>query len=296
MQPESGKHVLVLGGSFTGRTLAQLVRAARSEDRSPLPGRFDSLYSTLPAGAESLKAVGRVSFLSRRPDELVAQGYDLFPGPDTPVDLVLDTVPSLEAGQHPFRQAVETLNARQGPVPFVHISSTSVYADCPGSAGSPWPEVNELSPENPSTPSGQKRLELERTLRTWLGPVQVVRSAGLYGRGRALPLHFRAGEFGRLTSGNRIVSRIHVVDLLRLALALAARKELAVVNGVDAEASANRDTFLFLEKELGLTLPGDWRSEPLRGRAVRSLHALALIGHYVFPTFREGFRDALREP
>lgn len=89
------------------------------------------------------------------------------------------------------------------PQKFLFVSSTSVYGDCQGAL------VDEDSPCNPQTESGQVLLQAERELLA--GPladrILILRLAGLYGPGR-IPRVQDSGD----GSDERCVNLIHVHD------------------------------------------------------------------------------------
>jgi nucleoside-diphosphate-sugar epimerase len=201
---------------------------------------------------------------------------------------------------------IDRLRARDPGLPLVHVSSTSVFATAGQTTGaaSDGPAVtscDERTEARPDTDRGRLRLALERRVRERYPEACILRSAGIYGPGRSLAVQFRAGNFRRAASGNQYVSRIHVHDLVRLALVLIARCRAApddstirLVHAVDERPTANREVFAFLENELGLRVPGKWRDEPPRGRMIRSLYAADLLGRaYRYPTYVEGFRACL---
>ena len=252
-----------------------------------------------------------VVFLTRRPDELRAQGRKTLnlkreieqDFPEGKFDLILDTVPAVFTGAEkiaswdpPYRQETEEILSRFPRAVTVHISSTSVY---PGGGVAADPEdlesYDENTPPDPTSPQGEKRLLLENRLRELYPSLRIARSGGIYGPGRALALRFLEGDFGRTGGENRIVSRIHVLDLVRVCLALAERPgNPDLVNAVDPHPSSNRETFLYLEEILGITIPGEWRKGACRGRFIRSLYASDLLGGgFRFPSYREGFADVL---
>ena len=272
-------HVLVLGTSFTGRYLAEHA------------GKPHRILSGLPADTVAFASVERVSFVGRdhaRIGELGLRLYD--PLEAASVDLILDTVPELVQGRPAFNDVVSEVLEHSGAC-YVHVSSTSVY---PGVATGDAPFVDEGTPPDPATERAQGRLELEESIMRAYPDARLLRSAGLYGPRRALPLRFACGDFGRAAAGNRIVSRIHVADLNRLAISLAAPESPRLVNGVDECPSDNRTTFLYLEELLSIHIPGNWRTQMPEGRAVRSTFASALLlGRFLFPSFREGFADVV---
>ncbi|HSR69313.1 MAG TPA: NAD-dependent epimerase/dehydratase family protein [Acidobacteriota bacterium] len=253
----------------------------------------------------------QVWFLSRRAASLKEQGVPALEESDFaeyierhPPDAVVDTVPAIpkeEGGieDPPYWPLLEELLKSRPETPMVHVSSTSVYPAGAEEAASSdgLPTYNEASEAAPGKARGLLRLLLERK---WIGfhhSIRIVRSGGIYGPDRCLALRFRRGDFRRIGTGNKMVSRVHVDDLCRVILASAQRQEnkaVRLVNAVDARSTLNSEVFRWIEEELDIIVPGDWRQAAPRGRQVTSLYLPGMIGgRYRFPTYKEGFRDCL---
>jgi nucleoside-diphosphate-sugar epimerase len=271
--------ILCLGASFTGRYLAR----------------------NFPEH--------QVDFLSRDPDAVRAEGLSAFTpgqsGQSQTYDLILDCLPALpdangkRPAPHPYMEIVGSLLEGASAPRVIHISSTSVYPAGIDSVtdAEDAPRFDESVTPVPPEERGQARLRLEEGLiAAWPG-LLIIRASGIYGPARCLALSFQKGDFRRARSaGNKLVSRIHVHDLCRLALALSTADDPpAIVNAVDRRPTANREVFSFLEERLGITLPGaDWRGDAPSGRAIASRYTETLLGGtYRFPTYREGFEHAL---
>ncbi|MCR9143104.1 MAG: hypothetical protein NXI24_12695 [bacterium] len=300
-------NILVLGASFTGEYLA---------DHFP----DHQVWFLSRRSADLIRAGRRVYPVNGAGDA----------GQPLRFDAIMDTVPAIAAGSEnenpnaildpPYMPAVLSLLERDPGLPFIHISSTSVLPGSArdggtvratdatdGSAGSATADstrpaaFDETTPVGPENSRGMRRLNLERRIRELVPAAAILRSTGIYGPGRSIALQFREGNFRRTASGNVYVSRIHVHDLVRLCLAMATRLRanpndaaVRLVHAVDEKPTANREVFSFLETELGLAVPGDWRDQPAQGRVVRSLYARDLLGgRYRYPTYIEGFRACL---
>jgi hypothetical protein len=267
--------VLCLGGSYTGMYLARNFPEAQ------------------------------VTFLARDPERLVADGLAVMdpestPG-DEPVDLVLDTVPTVKHDGKlilPYQTVLEPLMTGPNWPVFLHISTTSVYSsDFTAEREDDLPTQDERTPAGPDSDRAKDRLLLEQLVTATYAEARILRSGGIYGPGRCVATRFRDGDFARAGAGNRMVTRIHVHDLCRLILAFGKADvglPVSTVNAVDERSSSNRDTFGHLEGLLGITVPGDWRTAAPQGRSVVSQYAAGLLGgEYRFPTFKEGFADCL---
>ena len=114
----------------------------------------------------------------------------------------------------------------------------------------------------------------------------------------ALATRFSKGDFSRTATGKsngHAHSRPRSMQAHTLIFGrLQAGTRANLVNAVDRRPSCNRETFEYLERLLGITVPGDWRNEAPKGRMVVSKYADGLLGgHYRFPTYREGFAACL---
>ncbi|HSR54260.1 MAG TPA: hypothetical protein VLV83_25830 [Acidobacteriota bacterium] len=273
--------ILCLGHSFTGRQL-------------------DSHFSE-----------HQVCFLSRRSAQLREEGVEALRQSEfqayleeRPPQAVVDTVPAIQDEEGgiedpPYWPLLEKLLEEHPQTPVVHVSSTSVYpagAD-EAQSGDLLPVYNEASEAAPGKARGLRRLLLEHKWIDFLPTLRIVRSGGIYGPGRCLALRIRRGDLGRIRSGNKMVSRIHVHDLCRVVLAAAGqdeKKAVRVINAVDARSTLNSEVFQWIEEELDVIIPGDWRDAPPYGRQVTSLYLPQMIdGHYLYPTFKEGYRACL---
>ncbi len=265
--------ILVLGGSYTGRHLARWF-----------------------SGVD-------VSFLSRDPDRLMAQGFVAAASEDLQFDGILDTVPATggdgDAVVHPWHTQIGALLDRRPTIPIVHISSTSVFGEeeAARSASAGPPVMDEESPCRPLALRGQRRLALEMALRKQWPQLRILRAGGIYGPGRSVAARFLAGDFSRVAVGNLYVSRIHVHDLCRLSLALLSLPVAVaphLVHAVDRRPCTNAELFSFLERTLSIRIPGDWRTQTPTGRIVHSRYRDAILpGGLVYPDYRSGMLAAL---
>lgn len=235
-------------------------------------------------------------FLSRRlPDGLKA--YE----PATAYDFLIDTVPAVVVdGALALPYATEFSRIASQGTRIIHISSTSVFPDT-FSADSEFdlPIFDENSPTGPEGESGKQRLAFEQLIASTFPGTIILRAGGIYGPGRCIALQMARGDFSRVSVGNKLVSRIHVHDLCKLALALGQRsaRKMPVpflVHAVDPKPSANKDVFLYLEEFLRIEIPGTWRSERPTGRKIRSIYTSDLI-EFTYPSYREGYEAVLKE-
>jgi len=174
-------------------------------------------------GARLLAAlpVGHALGLSRRPpagrQDLVAADLD-DEGLSVPeAATVVYTVPPPAEGEDDPRLA-RFLAALPGPPRrFVYFSTTGVYGDTGGE------RVDEDSPTRPVTARARRRLAAEMRLSAWCAGrdvrLTVLRVPGIYGPGRLGLERLRTGKTVLREAEAGPGNRIHVDDLVRVALA-----------------------------------------------------------------------------
>jgi nucleoside-diphosphate-sugar epimerase len=266
--------LVVLGCGFTGTVAAGLHRAAggrvlattRASERAEELARRGVEVHVLPSlSAESV-------------ERLVPEGAWVlvtFP-PDGATDAAI--APSLRRARA-----------------IAYISSTAVYGDATG-------HIDESTPVDLASPRAAARLAAEAAYRERGGVA--LRAAGIYGPGRGLHRRLLRGEH-RLASadgapGSNVVSRIHVEDLARLALAALSRAAPgeAFVVGDDVPVP-QIEVVRWLCARLGLALPEaaprEAVHETLRhDRAVDNARIKRALGvTLLYPGYREGFEACL---
>ena len=260
--------LLVLGGSYTGKYI----------------------HTNFPEHI--------VFFLSRNPGELMSSGFRPFQiemlDSEKPFDMILDTVPALHADSTDvippyFNEVKQALEFFPG-LPYVHISSTSVYPQGKKSDDHhALPVFDETTEAEPSNEQGQRRLLLEKSIRLHYPSSIIIRSGGIYGPGRGIAIKIQSKTFTG-SNENRMISRIHVHDLARLCIAVSGYN-YKMINGVDSNPSSNSETFTWLENLTEEKIPGTWRDMPVSGRIIKSLYAEKILGHFKFPSYRDGISD-----
>lgn len=270
--------ILCLGASFTGKFLAR-----------------------------NFVGKHKVAFLTRKPSVIKIQGFHAidsnFPIDCYKPDLILDTIPPILNHNKelllPYEKEIEGVSSTNIQPLYLHISSTSVYAtEFTSKDQGELPIIDEDTPVNPQRIKGENRLKLENKIQNNYSNSRIIRAGGIYGPNRSLVNSFMDGNFSRVQAGNKLVSRIHVMDLCRLILSFSkADLNLGtdIVNGVDTLPSANKETFRYIETITGIYIPGNWDLDIVTGRKVISKYSGDLLDNkYVFPTFREGFLDCMK--
>ncbi len=201
---------LILGCGYLGARLARVLiarghvvvgttrsGAVRPVDASggALPARWDSAASDAESALESLARDAAWVFFAAAPS--AGASYESV---------------YLAAARH-----MAAVLPRTRPLAVVMISSTSVYGVSDGS----W--IDEETLAEPSRGGGAVLLAAERALLNGLHvPARIVRSAGIYGPGRAPFSRVRPGV-PVSGSGAAWVNLIHVEDLAEIAVAAAER-------------------------------------------------------------------------
>lgn len=173
----------------------------------------------------------------------------------------------------------------------VYLSSTGVYG---GAAG----HIDETTPVDPSEPRAAARLRAEALVRAAGGVV--LRAAAIYGPGRGLHVRLARGEHKVAEGGQGVISRIHVEDLARLALAALDRAPKGEAFVVADEAPVPQAEVIdWLCARLGVPRPAEVPREHLPptlrndrhvdGRKLRQILNVSLE----YPTYREGFEACL---
>ena len=210
--------VLILGGGYSGRMLAALLRrlgntvlcTRRDQSRPDADLLFDSDRDLLP-----------------QPDAL--QG----------ITHLLSTIPPSPEGQDPalhcLRSQLESM-----PLQWVgYLSTTGVYGDTQGN----W--VRETDPARPGQARSRRRLDCEAAWRDSGLPIQILRLPGIYGPGRSVLNTVQEGRARRIDKTGQVFCRVHVEDIAGACLHLMHRSQEglhpAIVNVVDDEPAASTE-------------------------------------------------------
>lgn len=237
--------------------------------------------------------------------DLCAEGGPPLPG--APLDGVFYTASADASTPEAYRRAyVEgprsllraLAAAGQSPRRVFFTSSTGVYHQQDGE----W--VDEASPTEPETFSGQILLEGERLFLEGPFPATVVRLAGIYGPGRTRLLdEVRSGRAAVRPNERRILNLVHRDDCAGALAFLAARDAPAdVYCAVDDAPAPRAEVLAWLAARAGVTLavdasPADTGAPVLHGGFRRvSNRRLRGAGYaFHFPTWRDGFGALMGE-
>jgi len=249
-----------------------------------------------------------IKFLTRQPSLVKDRGFDainsIYTNEIDNTELILDTIPAIfdEAGKFllPYEDIINSLMSSNPKTIYLHISSTSIYpSNFSSNDQGRLPIIDEDTPADPDTKRGWNRLKLENYLLDLYDNTRIIRAGGIYGPNRSLINRFINGDFNRLKADNKMVSRIHVMDLCRIILSFGKINSTIstnIVNGVDKLPSSNQETFTYIQKVTGTPMPITINQNQVIGRKITSKYAMGLLDNqYIFPTFREGFLDCISD-
>jgi len=182
-----------------------------------------------------------------------------------------------------------------------YLSTIGVYGDWQGQ----W--VDETSPARPVSERSLRRLRAEREWLAFAGEagkrVEIFRLAGIYGPGRSVIDHLRAGTARRIVKPGQVFNRIHVDDIARvLAAAIAAAARHTIFNVSDDAPAPPQDVVAYAAELLGLPAPPEIAFEAAgltsmaasfwaENKRVRNTRIKQDLGvELAFPTYREGLR------
>ena len=181
------------------------------------------------------------------------------------------------------------------PERVLFVSSTAVYGD----AGGGW--VDEGTTAVPGGFSGRVLLEAEELLHARFdgrGTEAVsLRLGGIYGPGRTRLIDQVRSGSAIIPEDIRYTNRIHRDDAAAAIVHLATlpSEPAPVYIGVDDDAADLGAVLRFLAAEMSLVEPPIGDAGPARGGSKRCRNALlhSTGFDFIFPSFREGYRDIL---
>jgi nucleoside-diphosphate-sugar epimerase len=266
--------------------------------------------------AQRLLAEGWVVHGLRRntaqlPEGVAAVAGDLFEPhlpaqwPRTAIDYLMYCATPSQRDEVGYRQAyVEGLQnvlswlaqCNQRPKRILFVSSSGVY----GQANGEW--VDETSPTDPRSFTGEIMLEAERVALSSGLPATVVRLTGIYGPGRSdLSNRVRQGHSVRLDPPV-YANRIHADDAAGLLAHLFNSDAQGVALdscylGVDDEPAALGDVVAWIREYLGVT---EWSAQAsvqrVGSKRCSNARAKALGWVPMYPSYREGYASLLSAP
>lgn len=219
-----------------------------------------------------------------------------------PFDLVYYTAGAAEFTDDAYRLAyvdglrnvINAIEGAGGAVRILFTSSTAVYSQNNGE----W--VDETSPTEPATFSGQRVLEGEHLLHAGHPDAVVLRLGGIYGPGRTgLIDRVRRGEARRDLSGTRFLNLIHLADIVGALIHLGEyTNPESVYIGVDNTPQDYNALLEWIASELGVPIPPESDASQTRGRLARNRRCsnarLRKSGFTLrYPDARDGYRDLI---
>ncbi len=219
-----------------------------------------------------------------------------------PVDWVVNTVSSTKGGVEDYRLVYELGTkllvdalAATPPKKYVHVGSTSVYAQNDGSV------VKESSPAEPLAETSRVLVRVEQwlleTVKTRNFPAALLRVAGIYGpeRGHLFQQYLR-DEAVIDGQGERLINMVHRDDVVgAIIAALKNGRAGEIYNVVDDEPVPQIHFYRWLSETLGKNMPpfGAGPGERKRGVTSKRISNRKLkmeLGYqFRYPTFRQGY-------
>ena len=279
--------LLVLGGGYTGQRFAAAAR------RQGLAVRLSRRTAGPDAGD------GWLCFDSRS---------GLLPPPEQLADtthLLVSVPPDGEPGDPALRLLGPWL--RELPLQWVgYLSTTGVYGD----TGGAW--VDETAPTPAPQARSRARLAAEQAWLTSGLPVQIFRLPAIYGPGRSPFDALVRGESRLIHKPGQVFSRVHVDDIVGavlLSMALPSAQRPTILNVADDCPCSTSESLGYAAHLLGCKLPPVQRYEDIAAslspmarsfweenrRADNHLLRQQLGYQLRYPSYREGYRAALRE-
>jgi nucleoside-diphosphate-sugar epimerase len=189
---------------------------------------------------------------------------------------------------HALRDLLSVLRAAACPLQRVFFtSSTAVYGQSRGQ----W--VDERSVTKPSGFNGRVLLEAESIVRNGPETGVNIRLSGIYGPGRTRLV--RQVWNGEAKATHSWTNRIHVEDCAGVLHHLMRLQDLEPLYlASDDEPTATAGVVRWLSRELGVAAPPIEKAERLNKRCRNArLHSSGF--RFRYPTFREGYRDIVRQ-
>ena len=194
VNPPLPASVLVLGGGYSGRRFAEVLR--QRGVTVTLTTRRD-LPRTGGDGGDGCR------WLRFDPETgVVPTAADL-----AGIEAVLVTIPPDARGLDPVLEHLGSTLKALAPGWVGYLSTTGVYGD----SGGAW--VDEDSPTRPGLPRSRARLACEQAWRQSGLPLQIFRLPAIYGPGRSPLEQLRNGTARLIHKPGQVFSRVHVDDI-----------------------------------------------------------------------------------
>jgi nucleoside-diphosphate-sugar epimerase len=276
------RRTLIVGCGYLGLALAEVLR-----------GRGDPVTGWVRSASSAEKIGARVDqvIVGNLAEETCWRGLG-------PFDAVVHCAASGGGGPAAYRdvylEGVRRMNRHQPQARRLFVSSTSVYGQTDGG----W--VDESAATEPAAETGRILVEAEREAVT--AGARVVRSAGIYGPGRAALFEkFRRGDAVMEGDGTRWINQVHRDDLVTAVLAVLDGPGAGeIYNAADHEPVTLRDFYAWCASSLDKPLPPPGAVDPNRKRGLTNkrvsnakLRALGWTPRY--PSFREGLAERIAE-
>ena len=276
------RRTLIVGCGYLGLALAEVLR-----------GRGDPVTGWVRSEASAEKIAAQVdeAIVGNLADAACWRGLG-------PFDALVHCAASGGGGPAAYREVyldgVRQMNRHQPQARRVFVSSTSVYGQTDGG----W--VDEGAATEPAAETSRLLVEAEREAVS--AGARVVRSAGIYGPGRAALFEkFRRGEAVMEGDGTRWINQVHRDDLVTaVRAALDADGASGIYNAADNEPVMLRDFYAWCASSLDKPLPppgavDSKRKRGLTNKRVSNARLRTLGWTPRYPSFREGLAERLAD-
>ncbi|MFA9431787.1 SDR family oxidoreductase [Egicoccus sp. AB-alg2] len=181
--------------------------------------------------------------------------------------------------------------AGAAPARVLFVSSTAVYGVDDGS----W--VDEDTPTEPTSATGQVLVETERSLLDGPFPATTFRLAGVYGPGRTRLIDQVRSGTATIPAAPAHTNRIHRDDAAEAIVHLLTRvpAPARVYLGVDHAPVERGEVLRWLAEQLGCPAPPVGADRRSRGgdKCCRNDRLVATGFRFTYPTYREGYTAVL---
>ena len=276
------RRVLIIGCGYVGLPLALQLQAHGDEVTGWV--RSEESASEIAARGISRTIIGSVS------------DKNVWLGIPEKFDAVIHCASSGGGGATAYREVflegVRLMNRHQARARRLFVSSTSVY----GQTNGEW--LDENSPAKPASETSRVLREAEEE--ALAAGVIVLRSAGIYGPGRAALFEkFQRGDAVIEGDGSRWINQVHQLDLVAaITHLLTTGTPGQIYNAADDEPVMLRDYYAWCAEAMQCPMPpygpvNTQRKRGLTNKRIANRKLKAAGWQLRFPSFREGLAERI---
>ena len=185
-------------------------------------------------------------------------------------DYILISIPPVNDTDNVIKYFHDVLKKTKAKI-ITYLSATSVYGNHHGD----W--VDESSETKPSTLSGIRRLNAERT---WLKfsaennlPLQIFRLSGIYSNTNNILKRLKSGESKIIKKENHFFSRIHIDDIANILFqSIDKFKKNEIYNISDDQPASQLEVATYASKLLNIKLPNFLKIDDLEEGMLKNFY------------------------